>query len=130
MISKGSKVYSVLLGVCPRCQEGKVFKNAPFKSIDFTEMNDRCEHCSQAFEPEPDFYQGAMYVSYGLSSAVFLFVGVLMLFYLDLGYILTFSIMGVIAILLLPIIFRVSRLIWLNIFVNYRPLTPRGAQPE
>jgi uncharacterized protein (DUF983 family) len=122
MISKGSKTYSVLHGVCPRCQEGKVFKHAPFKRIDFTQMHAHCVHCGQAFEPEPDFYQGAMYVSYGLSSALFMFVGVCMLFYLQLGYVVTFSIMGVIAILSLPIIFRVSRLIWLNIFVNYRPL--------
>jgi hypothetical protein len=108
--------------VCPHCQEGKVFKYAPFKKIDFTQMHTHCVHCRQAFEPEPDFYQGAMYVSYGLSRALFMFVGVFMLFYLELGYIVTFSIMGVIAILSLPLIFRVSRLIWLNIFVNYRPL--------
>jgi uncharacterized protein (DUF983 family) len=129
MIGKGSKIYSVVRGVCPRCQEGKVFTYAPFKSIEFTQMNEHCVHCGQAFEPEPDFYQGAMYVSYGLSSALFLSVGVLMLFFLNLGYVVTFSVMGVIAILSLPIIFRVSRLIWLNFFVSYRPSTIKQAQP-
>jgi hypothetical protein len=130
MIGKGSKLYSVLHGVCPRCQKEKVFTNPPFKSIDFTEMNERCSQCGQAFEPEPDFYQGAMYVSYGLSSALFLTVGVLLLFFLNLGYVVTFSIMGVIAIVSLPIIFRVSRLIWLNLFVSYRPSSVKQAQLE
>ncbi len=121
MITKGTKIYSVWHGVCPRCQEGKIFKYSPLRSIDFTQMNERCGSCGQAFEPEPDFYQGAMYVSYGLSTAVFLMVGVWLLFYLQQGYLITFSTIGVVAILLLPLIFRVSRVIWLNIFVNYKP---------
>ena len=128
MTGKGSKLYSVIYGVCPRCQESNVFTYAPYKSIEFTRMNDHCNHCRQAFEPEPDFYQGAMYVSYGLSTALFLAVGVLMLFYLNLGYLITFSSMGVIAILSLPVIFRVSRLIWLNIFVGYRPSEPKSVK--
>ncbi len=125
MFGKGSKLYSVLHGVCPRCHEGKVFKYGPYQSLDFTRMNDRCSYCNQAFEPEPDFYQGAMYVSYGLSTGLFLLVGVLLLFYLELGYIATFSIIGAIAILLLPVLFRVSRIIWLNLFVRYKPLPPK-----
>lgn len=125
MVGKGSKVYSILHGVCPRCQEGKMFKYGPYKAVDFTRMNDRCAHCGQSFEPEPDFYQGAMYVSYGLSTGIFLFVGVLMLFYLELGFLVTFTTIGIVAVLLLPVIFRVSRVTWLNIFVSYKP-TPSG----
>lgn len=85
-------------------------------------MNDRCPACGLAFEPEPDFYQGAMYVSYGLSTGLFLAVGLVMLFYLDLGYLLSFSAIGLVAVALLPVLFRVSRLVWLNLFVSYRPL--------
>jgi hypothetical protein len=72
MIHKGSKLYSVVHGVCPRCQEGKVFKYAPYKNLDFVRMNGHCPVCNLEFEPEPDFYQGAMYVSYGLSTGLFL----------------------------------------------------------
>ncbi len=122
MIPKGSKLYSVAHGVCPRCQEGKVFKFAPYKTLDFSEMNAFCSVCKLEFDPEPDFYQGAMYVSYGLSTALFLLVGVVMLFYLDLGYLVTFSAIGGVGVVLLPVLFRVSRLVWLNLFVNYRPL--------
>jgi uncharacterized protein (DUF983 family) len=130
MPGKGSKIYSVVNGVCPRCQERKVFKYGPYSSIEFTEMHEHCAHCGQAFEPEPDFYQGAMYVSYGLSSALFLSVGVLLLFVLDMGYVLTFSFLGVLAVLSLPVIFRVSRLIWLNFFVSYQPPAAKQVQPE
>jgi uncharacterized protein (DUF983 family) len=122
MIHKGSKLYSVAYGVCPRCQEGKVFKYAPYKSADFTRMNPFCAVCNLAFEPEPDFYQGAMYVSYGLSTGVFLGIGVVLLFYLEWGYVVTFSAILVVAVGLLPVFFRVSRLVWLNLFVSYRPL--------
>ncbi len=121
MIGKGSKLYSVVLGVCPRCQRGKVFKSAPYQLLKFTDMNDYCAVCAQPFEPEPDFYQGAMYVSYGLSTALFMTIGVVMLFYFELGYLISFLVISLVAILLLPAIFRVSRLVWINIFVNYRP---------
>jgi uncharacterized protein (DUF983 family) len=121
MIHKGSKLYSVVHGVCPRCQEGKVFKYAPYKNLDFVRMNGHCPVCNLEFEPEPDFYQGAMYVSYGLSTGLFLLMGVVMLFYLNLGYGVTFSAIGLAGVGLLPVFFRVSRLVWLNLFIPYRP---------
>jgi uncharacterized protein (DUF983 family) len=122
MIGKGSKMYSVLHGVCPRCQEGKVFKYAPYKQRDFALMNDRCSVCGLAFEPELDFYQGAMYVSYCLSTGLFLVVGIILLFYLEVGYAVTFLAILLLSIGLLPVFFRVSRLVWLNLFVSYRSL--------
>ncbi len=127
MFHKGSKAYSVLHGVCPRCQEGKVFKYGPYSNLQFTEMNKQCNVCRLPFEPEPDFYQGAMYVSYGFSTGLFLVVGVFMLFYLDLGYWLTFTTILVVAIALLPVLFRLSRLVWLNLFVQYRPSNKKSA---
>jgi hypothetical protein len=60
-------------------------------------------------------------VSYGLSTGLFLAVGVVMLFHLDLGYLISFSVIGLVAVALLPVLFRVSRLVWLNLFVNYKP---------
>ena len=121
MVGKGSKLYSIWHGVCPRCQQAKVFRYGPYQNFDFTAMHTRCAACGQAFEPEPDFYQGAMYVSYALSTGLFLAVGVIMLFYLDLSYLVSFSTIGVVAVALLPVLFRVSRLVWLNLFVSYKP---------
>jgi uncharacterized protein (DUF983 family) len=124
MLGKGSKMYSILHGVCPRCQGGKMFKYGPYQRLEFTQMNERCVSCGQTFEPEPDFYQGGMYVSYALSTGLFMVIGVICLFYLELSFLISFSIIGVVAIILLPVIFRVSRVVWLNIFVNYKPLSP------
>jgi hypothetical protein len=126
MISKGSKMYSVLHGVCPRCQNGKIFKYAPYRLLNFTDMNDHCSYCGQSFEPEPDFYQGAMYVSYGLSTGLFLLIGVLLLFYLELGDLVAYAGIVVVGVVLWPVIFRVSRVIWLNLFVRYRPNRENG----
>ncbi|MBD0256582.1 MAG: hypothetical protein ICV83_12760 [Cytophagales bacterium] len=63
-----------------------------------------------------------MYVSYGLSTALFPVVGVILLFYLELGYVVTFSAILLVSIVLLPVLYRVSRRVWLNLFVGYRPL--------
>jgi hypothetical protein len=65
-----------------------------------------------------------MYVSYALSTGLFLGLGVILLFYLELGYVVTFSAILLVSIGLLPVLFRVSRLVWLNLFVRYRPLNP------
>ncbi len=122
MFRKGSKLYSILHGVCPRCQEGKVFRFAPYKNVDFSRMNDHCPVCNLKFEPEPDFYQGAMYVSYCISTGLFLALGVVLLFYLELDFVVTFSAIMLTGIGILPVVFQVSRLVWINLLVNYRPL--------
>ncbi|MBF9142185.1 DUF983 domain-containing protein [Hymenobacter properus] len=44
-------------------------------------MPEACPVCSQAYEPEPGFYYGAMYISSGFSTALLLAIGFL-LFYL------------------------------------------------
>jgi hypothetical protein len=85
-------------------------------------MNERCTACGQSFEPEPDFYQGAMYVSYGLTTGMFMAVGFVMLFVFEINMWLTFGAIILLSILLLPLFYRVSRLIWLNLFVRYKPI--------
>ena len=44
-------------------------------------MNETCPHCGVGFEPEPGFYQGAMFVGYAFTVAVIVIVG-LLLYYL------------------------------------------------
>jgi glucan phosphoethanolaminetransferase (alkaline phosphatase superfamily) len=85
-------------------------------------MHEHCEHCGQAFEPEPGFYQGAMYVSYGLSLGVSFVMGILLMFVFDVNLWIASLVFTLFLLGLLPVIFRVSRVIWLNLFVSYRPL--------
>jgi uncharacterized protein (DUF983 family) len=129
MAPKSSKLYSILSGTCPRCHQGKIFKYPPYSSLEFTKMNERCDYCGQAFEPEPGFYQGAMYVSYGLSTGLFLTIGVILLFFLELEIWLTAVILTVLSFLLLPVLFRLSRIIWIHFFVRYKPLDTKAKRP-
>jgi uncharacterized protein (DUF983 family) len=121
MISKESKLYSILYNKCPRCHEGDLFvyKN-PYTKLAFKKMYSKCPLCGQPTEPEPGFFQGAMYVSYGVSVGIcFVFGGLLLFTNLQAEVIL--AILFAILIILLPWIFRVSRMIWLNLFISYKP---------
>src|SRR5688500_13802753 len=112
MMAKKSKIYSILHGTCPRCHESKVFihKN-PYGSLNFTQMHNNCSHCGQSFDPEPGFYQGAMYVSYAFSIAMAFIVSVLMLIFFDANPYLITGVLSLVLIILLPVVFRVSRII-------------------
>src|ERR1700754_412922 len=69
---------------CPRCREGKLFKNpVSFRFKKTMEMNKNCLVCGQPFELEVGFYYGTSYVSYALSVA--LSVATLVAWYLIIG---------------------------------------------
>jgi len=120
MINRGTKFYSVVHEKCPRCQEGDLFVTSPLNLRRFTQMLEFCPHCGLRFEMEPSFFFGSMYVSYGFQ------VAILVATYLGLRltvdpsawiYVLT----AVAATLVtLPFSFRLSRAIWINLFVSYR----------
>lgn len=83
-------------------------------------MYPNCPCCGQTFEPEPGYYYGAMYVSFGFSTAIFL--GVLFLLSLVVEEVTMAMVLGLvvaIAVGLLPVTFRLSRAVWINIFIRY-----------
>lgn len=91
-------------------------------------MHARCSHCNESFTREPGFYFGAAYVSYALTVALWVAVLVALITFDSLGWIefsffthpLTFIISGVATlIILLPLIYRLSRSIWIGLFVTY-----------
>ena len=62
---------SALTCRCPRCREGKLFKNPVSFSFKKTmEMNKTCPVCGQPTEIEVGFYYGTSYVSYALTVAI------------------------------------------------------------
>ena len=113
-------IYSVLANKCPKCHKGDFFIDSnPYKLKRFDKMNSRCPVCNENFERETGFYYGAMYVSYGLTVGfgIVLFLIMVTAFNIDvLAYLITFSILQII---FMPIIYRLSRLIWINLFVSY-----------
>lgn len=127
IIPKGSKLYSIVNYKCPRCQEGEVFEDKnPYNLGKLFKMPEHCSHCGLRFQIEPSFFYGAMYVSYGLTVAVFVAVYLIMEMIYDPS---VGDIIIAIALSLLvgsPIIFRMARIIWMNIFIKYAP-EKRGA---
>ena len=120
MISKGTKLYSILFYKCPRCHEGQFLETNPYDMTTITKVLDECPKCKQNYKIEPSFYYGSMYVSYAVGIAVAVAVYVLtLLLQLDLSL---FGLMMVIVaglILTAPWINAVSKSIWANIFMHY-----------
>ena len=95
-----------------------IYKN-PYNLKKFDKMNDSCPVCNESFEKEPGFYQGAMYVNYALSIAagVAWFILVYIFYGFDPAiFVISFTI---VLVLLLPLMFRIGRLLWINFFVKY-----------
>src|SRR6187431_447425 len=71
MLKKGSKLYSILTGTCPKCMNESMYvdKN-PLHLGSVLKMNENCSHCGLKYQIEPSFFYGAMYVSYGLNVGV------------------------------------------------------------
>ncbi len=117
-----SKLYSIATNTCPKCNVGAFFKtNNPYDLKNFDKLNSYCEYCGESFKREPGFYIGAMYISYALTVAmtVTAFVGFVLIFDFKIEYVLAGLILAIL--LLLPILFRTARIIWINIFVKYNP---------
>lgn len=118
----GSKLYSIATNTCPKCNVGDFFVTSnPYNFKDFEKLNPNCAYCGELFLLEPGFYTGAMYISYALTVAmtVAAFVGFVVIFDFTIEYVLAGLFLAIL--LLIPVLFRLSRIIWLNIFVKYDP---------
>ena len=83
----------------------------------FDKMYKECSRCGLNFEPEPGFYTGAMYVSYAFSVAILIVIGFMLLFFFNDPDIFVYVGITLLTILiLLPVIFRYSRVIYLHLF--------------
>lgn len=122
MLKKGSKLYSILTGTCPKCQNESMYvdKN-PLHFSKLLKMNENCDHCGLKYQIEPSFFYGAMYVSYGLNVAVGIatFIVTKLIFESSLKF--SFISIIVSLIVLAPFVLRWSRNIYINIFVSFNP---------
>lgn len=102
---------------CPKCLRASMFK--PVKTFgDLFEMHDNCPNCEQKFELEIGFYWGAMYVAYGISSALCFVAFVLAFWGFGWGEYQAFAFLTIVVLLAMPYTFRLSRAIWLYAFVK------------
>nr|WP_297785524.1 DUF983 domain-containing protein [uncultured Allomuricauda sp.] len=120
MLKKGTKMYSILTGNCPRCHEESMYeKTNPYALSKIFSMNERCSHCGLKYKIEPSFFYGAMYVSYAVGIAFAVAAFVISFLFIGTTLLTTFiSIVGTL-IVFMPVIIRLSRNIWINFFVKY-----------
>ncbi|WP_192823408.1 DUF983 domain-containing protein [Rufibacter sp. LB8] len=123
MLGKGSKLYSITHLKCPRCHEGNLFENNSLLGYrKMSVMLEKCSVCQQAYEPEPGYYYGAMFISYALTAGPTLaIVGLMMLFAEELTVWMLMGALILSLLLFMPALFKLSRAIWINIFVSYDP---------
>ena len=122
-MKKGSMLYAMLNHKCPRCHEGDLFiyKN-PYHPKKMLKMHKKCPVCGQTYTPEPGFYFGAAYISYALSSGIFIVAFVIMYFFMHIKDATTLiGTVVALAVLVAPINFRFSRSVWASIFIKYQP---------
>ncbi|PCJ98958.1 MAG: DUF983 domain-containing protein [Flavobacteriaceae bacterium] len=122
MLKKGNKLYSILTGTCPKCHEESMYKDKnPYHMGNIFEMHERCSSCNTKYKIEPSFFYGAMYVSYGLGIAFS--VAAFIISFLFIGASLKTSFIAIVVTLIgfMPFIIRISRNIWINIFIGYDP---------
>jgi uncharacterized protein (DUF983 family) len=115
---------ALLLGKCPRCRQGDMFIYPATNLFRFNAMHEECPHCGVRLQPEPGFYQGAMYVSYAFTLLMMGLVSVVLYFlaghpseWVYIGVVIT------VMVILIPLNYRYSRILFLYLFggIKYNP---------
>ncbi|MES1249337.1 MAG: DUF983 domain-containing protein [Chitinophaga rupis] len=131
-------LWSILRHKCSRCRTGDMFQvRNSYNLKQFMKMHDRCPACGQLMEIEVGFWYGTSYISYALTVA--LSVATCIAWWVLIGFSLEdnrfFLWMGTNIVILLvaqPYLMRLSRAIWLSIFVKYNKnwRTEKPEEPE
>jgi uncharacterized protein (DUF983 family) len=120
MFAKGTKIYSILTGTCPKCQDDHMYMNKnPYVISELMKMHEHCRNCGFKYKLEPNFFFGAMFVSYAVAVLIGIATFLVAHFIFRSGLINAFIAIFVALIALMPVITRVSRNIYINLFVNY-----------
>lgn len=111
---------SIFKKKCPRCRSSNMFVE-PLIISKPLDMPERCPVCGQNFNPEPGFYYGAMFISYIMSSFVFLLVAAVMIIYFDWSVEGAFGMIIFLALAMYIFVLRISRSIWIHLMIKYDP---------
>jgi len=122
MLKKGSKLYSILTGSCPKCHSESMYENQnPYTLGKLFKMHERCSNCNTKYKIEPSFFYGSMYVSYGVGIAFAVAAFVIAFLIVETSLTNTFIAIVITLIVFMPVIIRLSRNIWINLFMKYDP---------
>lgn len=120
MFKKGKKTYSILNAKCPRCHEGDFFKYPfSFNPKKITQIHKNCSHCDLKYMIEPSFFYGAMYVSYAITVALCVIAFIVTKLLIGMPLLQSFATIFAILIILGPFNLRLSRILWINMFVKF-----------
>ncbi|MHB1922744.1 MAG: DUF983 domain-containing protein [Chitinophagaceae bacterium] len=133
-MKKKGLLKGILGNQCPRCRRGDLFitKN-PYRLKHLFSMYDRCPVCGQKIMLQPDFWYISNYITYALCAVFSVFT--LLLYWVIIGItwrdnsFFHWMVLDLLVLaLLLPLIIRLSRTIYLHFFVTYDPMTlePKG----
>ena len=120
MIKKGTKLYSIFTGACPKCHQESMYMNKnPYVLSDVLKIHERCSHCNTKYRIEPSFFYGSMYVSYAVGIAFAVAAFIISYFFIGTSPMTAFIAIVATLIVFGPIIMRLSRNIWINLFMSY-----------
>ncbi len=126
MCKKGTKLYSILFNKCPKCHEGDFLKERNiFKFHKVFDMHEKCTKCGLKYMMEPSFFYGAMYVNYSLTVGLSIITFGIASMLFNLSLIESFIPIVVVLVLTAPLTLRFSRIIWINFFIKYQPVSKK-----
>lgn len=110
------RLLAILTQRCPVCLEGPAFYG-------LFAMHKNCPRCGIHFERETGYFLNAMFAAYTLGFLVLIPVSIYLV--LQRVSIATFALATIVQVVILwPLIFRYSRVIWLHVDQMLDPRTP------
>ncbi len=91
----------------------------PYVITETMKMHEHCSHCGLKYKMEPNFFFGAMYVSYALAVLMAIIVFLVSVWGFKTGLKTAFIVILVSLFVLMPWITRISRNIYINLFIHY-----------
>jgi len=108
---------AILQCKCPQCRQGRLFKSKAYQLKNFMKVHEHCSYCQVQFAKGPRFFEGAMYISYVMNVALFLTsTFVIYNFFGKQPVWVYMTTITVAVILLYPLLFRYSRILYLYAF--------------
>ncbi|HKY52117.1 MAG TPA: DUF983 domain-containing protein [Candidatus Limnocylindria bacterium] len=102
------RIAAVLTLRCPRCLDGRVWRR-------FLSMNAACPVCGFVFDRESGYFAGAMVVSYALAVPILAAMVIALILVAGFDPVLALVIGNTAYLVLVPFIFRYSRVVWLHL---------------
>ena len=99
---------------CPRCRQFSIWRG-------MFAMHPVCGVCGFRFERQAGYFIGAIYVSYTATTVLAFPIWFVMVFALDLSWWTAIATVAAMVVVLYPLIFRYSRVIWLYVDLRLDP---------